>query len=372
MASPHAITLALQFDLLPKTPSQLEPQSMHNIDQLLRDETTLAMKTSYANAPVEKLKGEASNRSYYRVGQGNQSVIVMVMPLDTLKKSDEVTQGAAPTELPFINVHRYLTSLNVRVPHIYRYDESKGLMVIEDLSDETFEKSLSTQRNEKMYPEAVKVLARLRHGAEQKKDANCLAFTREFNVDLYDWELHHFRECGMEVWSGQKPSDAERSELNVMFKNLSNELASAPKGFTHRDYQSRNIMVKNGELIVIDFQDALQGPRQYDLVALLRDSYVELKVDFVHAMLDEYIVEFEKASREKIDSKAFKNFFTKLTVQRKLKDAGRFQFINDVKKNPGYLVSIPASLRYVKSAFDALPEFAHMRTIISKYVPELA
>ncbi len=131
-------------------------------------------------------------------------------------------------------------------------------------------------------------------------------------------------------------------------------------------------MVKDGELVVIDFQDALQGPRQYDLVALLRDSYVELERDFVDAMLDAYLVAFEKESGEKIAPAPFKTFFDLLTVQRKLKDAGRFEFINRVKGNPGFLVSIPASLRYVKTALDVQPELGDLRRIVAKYVPELA
>ena len=60
-------------------------------------------------------------------------------------------------------------------------------------------------------------------------------------------------------------------------------------------------MVKDGELVVIDFQDALQGPRQYDLVALLRDSYVELDRAFVERMLDRYLAAFERASGAKLD-----------------------------------------------------------------------
>ena len=131
-------------------------------------------------------------------------------------------------------------------------------------------------------------------------------------------------------------------------------------------------MVKDGELVVIDFQDALQGPRQYDLVALLRDSYVELDRPFVEAMVDEYRAAFQQASGETIERAPFLAFFDLLTVQRKLKDAGRFEFINRVKGNPGFLVSIPASLRYVKAALDVQPRLAPLRRIIARYVPELA
>lgn len=343
-----------------------------DLDSQLRNQVERALNRSIGSAPVTKLKGEASSRSYYRVGTPPESWVLMVMPLDSLKKSEEASKGPAPTELPFINVHRYLSKLGVRVPKILRFDEPAGMMVCEDLTDQTFEAALATTDRTKLYTQAVQLLAGLRARAEKTPDPECLAFTRAFDEELYDWELHHFREWGLEAWSNQKPTDAERSDLDSIFRRIAKELAAAPRNFTHRDYQSRNIMVTGGELVVIDFQDALQGPRQYDLVALLRDSYVELPRDFVDAMLDEYIIEFEKQSHEKIDVKPFKAFFDLLTVQRKLKDAGRFEFINRVKGNPGFLVSIPASLRYVKTALDGQPKLNDLRRIVAKYVPELA
>lgn len=343
------------------------------LEAALRDQVGKAIGRPVPNALIKKLKGDASNRSYYRVGTPPESWVVMVMPLDATKKSEEATKGEPPKELPFVNVHRYLQKLGVRVPHILRYDEPAGMMVLEDLTDLTFEAALEGgKRQEEFYTRAVELLARLRVEAERRPDVECLAFTRSFDEDLYDWELHHFREWGLEAWSGKKPTDAERSELDRTFREIARTLAAAPRGFTHRDYQSRNIMVKEGELVVIDFQDALQGPRQYDLVALLRDSYVELDRDFVDVMLDRYIEAFEKAGGGRIERGPFKDFFDLLTIQRKLKDAGRFEFINRVKGNPGFLVSIPASLRYVKAAFARRPELRKLQDLISRYVPELS
>jgi hypothetical protein len=342
------------------------------LEAALRDQVGKAIGRPVPQAPIKKLKGDASNRSYYRVGTAPESWVVMEMPLDASKKSEEATKGEPPKELPFVNVHRYLEKLGVRVPRILRYDEPAGMMVLEDLSDLTFEAALEGgKNNQALYTRAVELLARLRAGAERNPDPSCLAFTRAFDEDLYDWELHHFREWGLEVWSGKKPSDTERAELDRTFRDIAKQLAAAPRGFTHRDYQSRNIMVKDGELVVIDFQDALQGPRQYDLVALLRDSYVELDRDFVDGMLDRYIATFSQVTGERIDAKSFKDFFDLLTIQRKLKDAGRFEFINRVKGNPGFLVSIPASLRYVRAAFDRRPELGGLRKLIARYVPEV-
>jgi aminoglycoside/choline kinase family phosphotransferase len=176
----------------------------------------------------------------------------------------------------------------------------------------------------------------------------------------------------MEAWSGKQASSAERAELDRIFRGLAQRLAAEPRGFTHRDYQSRNLMLKDRELVLIDFQDALQGPRQYDLVALLRDSYVELDWSFVNQMLDRYIATFERAGGQAIAPGPFKSFFDLLTVQRKLKDAARFEYIHRVKGNSSFLVSIPASLRYVAAAFERLPELADLRALTSRYVPALA
>lgn len=345
------------------------------LDALLRTQVERATGAP-ATGPIVKLKGDASNRSYYRVGTAPHSHVLMVMPLDSLKVSEEAVSGEAPSELPFINVHRYLERLGIRVPRILRADLDAGVLVLEDLGDVTFEQALASGDPATMYRDAVRLLARLRAGAEKDRDPKCLAFTRDFDEKLYDWELHHFREWGLEIWSGKKPSPSEHSELEGLFQQIAGRLAEAPRGFTHRDYQSRNLMVKDGELIIIDFQDALQGPRQYDLVALLRDSYVELERDFVDAMLDEYIIAFEALTHERIDAPSFKDFFDLLTVQRKLKDAGRFEYIHRVKGNPGFLVSIPASLRYVRAALDRLGELDDqlddLRRIVARYVPELA
>ncbi len=343
------------------------------LEAALRDQVERATRKSAAGKEIRKLKGDASNRSYYRVGAPPDSHVLMVMPKDAAKKSEEATQGEPPKELPFVNVHRYLRALGVRVPEILRYDEPAGMMVLEDLGDVTFEQALDGGKNrEELYARAVDLLARMRARAERERDAGCIAFGRAFDEELYDWELHHFREWGMEAWSGRKPAGAERAELDEIFRGIARELAAEPRGFTHRDYQSRNLMVKGGELVVIDFQDALLGPRQYDLVALLPDSYVELDRPFVERMLDRYLQTFERESGARVDRGRFIAFFDLLTVQRKMKDAGRFEYINRVKGNPGFLVSIPASLRYVKDALGRRPELARLRELVSGYVPELA
>src|SRR6266852_866145 len=330
-------------------------------------------------AKIERLPGGAGNRTYWRATDGTgQSAIVMELPPDP-GKSEEVSKDGAPQDLPFLNVHRYLERLGVRVPRIYLDAHRRGFVVLEDLTDRTLEMALrdgpSKKRPEhrrKMYERAINQLARLRAHAERDPDPSCIAFGRAFDFDLYQWEFEHFIEYGL-LGRGAKPSKAELRELRETFTRISRQLAAAPRGFTHRDYQSRNIMVlPSGEQVVIDFQDALQGPRQYDLVCLLRDSYVELSRPLIDAMLQRYLEKLPEEGGSELDQRDFIGFFDLLTVQRKLKDAGRFVFIDQVKKNPSFLIHIPASLRYVGDALERLPQLENVRDILARHVPELS
>ena len=124
--------------------------------------------------------------------------VVMVMPPGP-PKSEEASNGGPPDELPFVNVHRYLEGLGVRVPRILRYDAPAAMMVLEDLGDVTFERALEGVAPEALYGRAVDLLARMRAAAEAHPDPACLAFTRAFDEELYTWELHHFREYGLEA-----------------------------------------------------------------------------------------------------------------------------------------------------------------------------
>jgi aminoglycoside/choline kinase family phosphotransferase len=338
----------------------------------VRGAVTRALGKDASGWPVRRLAGHASLRSYWRVGTAPGSRVVMVMPDDA--RPEEATSGARPVEDPFVNVQRYLAGAGARVPAIDAFFPAEGLMVLEDLGDEMLEtRLLAGDPAEPLYAEAVDQLARLRARAERAPDPGCVAFQRSFDRTLYRWELDHFREWLLEAWKGSALTPSERPVVDRHFDEVADALAAEPTGFTHRDYQSRNLMVlPGGEQVIIDFQDALLGPRQYDLVALLRDSYVELPAALVDRMLSRYLARLEAEGGPRLDPAAFRATFDLLTVQRKLKDAGRFVFIDRVRGNPGFLPSIPASLRYVREALASRDDLAGLREILSRHVPELS
>jgi aminoglycoside/choline kinase family phosphotransferase len=326
---------------------------------------------------VRTLVGDASTRRYHRVtleGGSPATAVVMELPAEPLK-SDEATAGGLPPELPFLNVHRYLAAGGIPVPQVYRADMTLGLVALEDLGDRTFEAavvSASAAERRSLYLMAVDQIVAVQALGRERPDRSCVAFSRSFDQQLLRWELEHFNEWFLEAERGVRLQGSEVRAVSAAFDWLAAELAAAPPTLVHRDFQSRNLMLVGDAgapaLRVIDFQDALLGSAAYDLVALLRDSYVELSPAEVDDLVGSFIARAGVA-----DGEGFRRLFLLQSLQRKLKDTGRFVFIDRVRKNPSFLRWIPTSLRYVQQALAVVPEpLVELRDVLVRHVPELA
>ena len=317
-----------------------------------------------------RLKGDASTRSYFRGRPrdrgtaGPETFIVMQLPADALH-SDE--GGAEPDldRLPFLEIAELLRQRSVPVPRVYAEDLDAGVLLLEDLGDRTFYSALrETPRAQwpDLYGRAVDLLAEL-HERTGDLPASSIVTRRRFDRALLQWELEHFREWGLDALVG--PSGAEgRSILDETFARIVAEIEQMPCGFVHRDYQSKNLMVSpSGALTVLDFQDALIGPRCYDLVALLCDSYVDLDLDLQESMIDRY------AALRRIPGDRVHGEFWWLTLHRKLKDAGRFVFIDRIRKNPDFLRWYPQSLKYVGRAATLVSAMAPLYEVLAQSMP---
>ena len=315
--------------------------------------------SSGAALSVEPMPGGASTRRYFRVAlPDGKTAVAMFVPDGA--KAEEVHKEGAPRapRWPFLEVRDLLASRGVDVPAVYGDASDHGWLLLEDLSDDTLATHLSRHpgRKSALYTRAVRDLA----GAQSRLaelPADSIVATRAFDEDLLRWEIHHFREWGLEA-RGVTLGAEDRARFDAIADRLARRIASWPRGFTHRDYQSRNLMVRaplhpdeDKGLVWIDFQDALLGPRVYDLVALLNDSYQEFTREFVEARLDEYGAE----ARLDADARAMLGReFDLVTVQRKLKDAGRFVFIDRVKKNASFLPFVVPTVRKVASSLSRL------------------
>ncbi len=315
----------------------------------------------------EKLFGDASYRVYYRAKLSNGSTcVVLQMPEGKSSASEEITNFAGHLEEPaFINVARYLSSIGVKVPSIIAYSAADRVIVIEDLGDRLLANAIEGATKDErsaIYKRAIDLLVDLQKKTAGGGAQNCVAFQRSFDATLLNWEFDHFLEYCIEATQGKKVSGEIADEFNKLTRSVTAEIEKMKYGFTHRDFQSRNMMEFNGALYLIDFQDALIGPRVYDLVALLRDSYVVLLPSEVENLVGYY------CERSAQDLAVTMRDFHLVTVQRKMKDAGRFVYIDRVKKNPNYLKFIPDTISYVQNALHNLPEHRRLSELLRKIV----
>lgn len=321
-----------------------------------------------------QLHGDASCRTYFReIDDKGRTRIIMQLPEGKSSVSEEITNlKSTPLEPPFLNVARYLRNHRIPVPEILGYDPVKRQIFLEDLGDETVEKrirALSSEKKLELYRKAIGLLADFQ-ALTRSPDTACIAFQRSFDQTLYQWEFDHFLEYGIESRLQKKVASEDRQLFAAETGKISRVLSDLPRVLTHRDFQSRNLMLQGETLRLIDFQDALLAPPHYDLVALLRDSYVQLESPVVEELIGYYRDRIRGRIETTQDQEGFKKMFDWLTIQRKLKDAGRFVYIDRVKKNPSFLKYIPASLGYVRPALERQPELSALLNVLRKYVPE--
>jgi aminoglycoside/choline kinase family phosphotransferase len=311
-------------------------------------------------ADCEAMPGGASSRRYFRVRLAQGTAVAMFVP-----------DGASPEEVdksrrsamrwPFLELRELLESRGIDVPVLHGEDTARGWVLLEDLGDDTLASYLAAhpEQREPMYVRAVSDLARAQERLAALPEGSIVA-SRVFDEELLCWEIHHFREWALEA-RGVVLSSEDRAAYGVLAERLARRIAAWPRSFVHRDYQSRNLMVRQGgRLSWIDFQDALLGPRVYDLVALLNDSYHRFERPFVEARLDDYARAraFSAAERDALGRE-----FDLVTVQRKLKDAGRFVFIDRIKANPSFLPFVEPTIAKVRASLARLEDDEDMRAL---------
>jgi N-acetylmuramate 1-kinase len=329
------------------------------IERYLRDNGLRAR-----NARVVPLTGDASDRKYFRIIPGDGPSIVLALHSGAIEFAS----------LPFANVGRLMQQVPLPVPDILGHSDELGILALQDLGDVTLQAHLgaaSPSEHAALYRQAVALIEQLqRRGAELESDA-FLPYRIAFDIEKLTWELEFFAKHFVEGYRGSMFTPAERTALGDEWQSIVSELADEPRVLCHRDYHSRNLMLKDGSLYIIDFQDARMGPDTYDLVSLLRDSYV----DITDRDLDELIAYFlalKQRDCEVVPGEAFRRRFDLMALQRNLKALGTFGYQTLTRRNTVYIQYIPRTLRYARSNLEKYPRFARLRELLAAHVEELA
>ena len=313
-------------------------------------------------AKVLPLTGDASDRRYFRVLVRNGPSQVLALHTSAIEFD----------KLPFVNVGRLLQQMPVPVAH----SDALGIIALQDLGDVTLQAHLGTAtpaEHAALYRQAVSFIEVLQRRGAELASREYVPYGVAFDVEKLSWELQFFTKHFLEAYRGIALPDSERQLLAREYAAMVDELAAEPRVLCHRDYHSRNLMLHEGNLYIIDFQDARLGPDTYDLVSLLRDSYV----DFTEAQIEELIAFFlamrghTGQSDSAADRQEFRRRFDLMALQRNLKALGTFGFQTTSRGNPVYIQYIPRTLSYVRANLAKYPRFSALRTLLGTHLEEL-
>ena len=311
-------------------------------------------------APTVPLTGDASNRRYFRVIPRSGKSFVLAL-YDKSFRSET---------LSFIKVASLLEQMEVAVPAVLEHATDLGVLALQDLGDVTLQAHLgtsSTNDHLAAYREAVDLITVIQRKGLAMAAPGVLPFTVNFDVKKFMWELNYFAEHFLEGYRGVTLNDEARRGISQEFKNLSEELANEPQVLCHRDYHSRNLMLHNERLYVIDFQDARLGPATYDLVSLLRDSYADLKEETIEGLIDRFLAN----THASLPADKFRRQFDAMALQRNLKALGTFGYQTSIRRNPVYIQYIPRTIHYLRRTFDRNPRFDPLRGALAPFLREI-
>lgn len=329
--------------------------------------TQYLSRTGLADRVVQviPLTGDASDRRYFRVLMRDGVPQVLALHVGPIEAAT----------LPFVRVAALMRALSLPVPAILGHDDELGILAQQDLGDVTLQAHLGVAgpaEHAALYREAVELIAALQMRGAQCASRNYPPFAVAFDVEKLTWELEFFVRHYLLAYRGLSLSDARRDDFRIEWSAIVEELAAEPRVLCHRDYHSRNLMLHDGRLHIIDFQDARMGPDTYDLASLLRDSYVDVPA----TQVDELLAYFQALTRGPEGASAashveFRRRFELMALQRNLKALGTFGYQTTSRGNTVYIQYMPRTLSFVRQALQQSPRFGRLQGLLADGLSEL-
>jgi hypothetical protein len=290
-----------------------------------------------------------------------------------------------PAEPPLEPIRALFEAEGLPVPRCYASDPARGVELLEDLGEVSladFARSAGESELENLYAEACELPPRIQRIEPRRRVAN---FQRRLDAAHFHYKAERFARWSLGGDRGASP--AEAAVVREAFERIGQIASEAPQRLAHRDLQSANLHVvtpslhaadpsrattggRPARLVMIDLQGAFTAPPEYDLVCLLRDSYVELD----DAAVDAHLARARSALPDRPDEETFRLRFDLLTLTRKGKDHALFRAVAAERGDDRYLRYLPATRRYLRDASQRvsskLKEFSNLNDLIQA-IPEL-
>lgn len=304
---------------------------------------------------IIQLAGDASARRYYRVIQDEKTWVLMSW------------EPFNPSEYPFLSVQRHFDACHVSVPEVVGVGESLGVLLLEDLGDLTLERKFwenaKQEASEDFYLKTIDELIKI-HDVATYSEAKSTASITKFDTAKFLWEMNYAKENLLEGLLKIKLNDTMSKELESTFIGFCSALDAKPKVICHRDFHSRNVMLKRNKVYIIDFQDARLGPVQYDLVSLFKDSYVDMSDEYASKLMNYYMDNSKVKKQTNFSQEEFDSTYELQSLQRCFKACGSFASFMNQRQDKRYLKYLTPTLKRVMKSLAHFPEYSVLNKIL--------
>jgi len=333
----------------------MESHAIERLKQLFK-----ARRRPFSETEVRALTPDASTREYFRVIWDGLPAIACVYPRD---EAGDAQLAAC------VDVTDLFLGAGLPVARVYESDADAGVIIHEDFGDTILRDVLETADNtvrETYIDDAIRLAARIQAATERAYETESIASRLRFDFEKLSWELEFFKTHYFESLRGRDPSGLPAGFTREL-DDVARELGSYARVLTHRDYHAANLMLCNGEIRIIDHQDARIGSPTYDLVSLLLDRVTTLPTpEWLAGKRALLLAERERLGLEPIDAGEFAAEFRLQTIQRCLKAIGTFSYQSANRGKTRFEQFIDPMFGIVLRAVRKIGRFPVLEEVITK------
>jgi len=287
---------------------------------------------------VEPIEKGGSGRKFWRIRNSGGSCILVRYSLDRADNAG------------YADIARFLTRVGIRVPEVLLHDAAEGVMVMEDVGDtDLFAfRSVPWPERRRLYGLTLAQLALLHTRAHLAAD--CPPLQPPFDAALYEWEQDYFIEHCLGRHFKMSAAEIAAHVDRPRLRKIAALLAAEPRCLVHRDFQSQNVMIRDGQPAFIDFQGLRPGLAQYDLASLLLDPYVGLAPAERDVLFDHYlsVAHVENPTR-------FRELYDLCAMQRLMQALGAYGKLGHADSRTHFLAHIPAAVALLHETVKRIP-----------------
>jgi aminoglycoside/choline kinase family phosphotransferase len=306
----------------------LSLEKSEGLNKMLDDK--IISKFNIEKTSITKIKGDASGREYFRVNANGDLKILCKDP--DLKDHSNM----------FLQTQRALKDQQFLVPEIYEIDLDTQSFLQEDLGDVSFlvhVESKNEAQQKEAYVKALEIAKSFLEFPSEKYSS--LASTQlKFDKEKYLFEQEMTFKFFIERYLNIS-DPKEKTIVESFYKRMTEKLLKMKTAMVHRDFHSRNLMIKNEKIYVIDFQDMRLGPYLYDVVSLLEDCYFSIEEELKN--------ELKNHAKSFLNIENFELEYQVVKAQRLLKALGTFTNQYYEKNKNDYLPYIASTIENLKS-----------------------